>query len=226
MLLKQLTGFVICNKSIQGLQIQKIPKIVLMIEDEVGMEEMEKMSNSCFLERAKNIIKNDLHNSEPVCSYCLKYFKNRINRNRHVKAIHENENKEFTCEICSKEFMSAVAKNYHENVVHSESKPEIKCRVCDAFFSHSIALTRHMKIHEKEPKEYKCWKCEKVFRRKDTLQKHKRMVHRLFSLKVDMAESFKDQSNQFKCKCCDKIFTGPKGKTDLVTHLNKKSAKV
>ena len=121
MLLKQLTGFVICNKSIQGLQIQKIPKIVLMIEDEVGMEEMEKMSNSCFLERAKNIIKNDLHNSEPVCSYCLKYFKNRINRNRHVKAIHENENKEFTCEICSKEFMSAVAKNYHENVVHSES---------------------------------------------------------------------------------------------------------
>ena len=54
--------------------------------------------------------------------------------------------------------------------------------------AHSIALTRHMKIHEEEPKEYKCCKCEKVFRRKDTLQRHKKMVHRLVSLKVDMAD--------------------------------------
>ena len=65
--------------------------------------------------------------------------------------------------------MSAVAKNYHEDVVHSESKPEIKCEVCDVVLGHAISLTRHMKNHKEEPKEYQCWKCEKVFGRKDNL---------------------------------------------------------
>jgi hypothetical protein len=213
---------ILYNASIEGLKCKKIPKIVLMIEDEIGMEEMEKMSKSCFLERAKKIIKSDLHNSDPYCCYCLKTFENRVNRNLHVKAIHEKEEKKFSCKICKTSFMSAVAKNYHEDVVHSESKPEIKCEVCDVVLGHAISLTRHMKNHKEEPKEYQCWKCEKVFGRKDNLQKHKVMVHKLHRMKVDMAESFKEKENQFKCKSCDQIFSGPKGETNLVTHLTKK----
>ena len=35
---------ILYNASIEGLKCKQIPKIVLMIEDEIGMEEMEKMS--------------------------------------------------------------------------------------------------------------------------------------------------------------------------------------
>ena len=60
---------------------------------------------------------------------------------------------------------------------------------------------------------------------KDTLQKHKRMVHKLVGMKVNMAESFKEDKNHFKCKSCGQVFSGPAGKKNLVTHLSKKYKK-
>lgn len=210
------------DASIEGLKPSKIPKIVKMIEDEIGIEELENISNDGFLERAENIIKNDLHNSDPYCWYCLKTFENRLNRNLHVKAIHEKKDKKYSCEICQKSFMSIVAKNYHIDVCHSDSSIELKCEVCGVVLGHSISLKRHMMKHGKDPKEYQCYECDKLFRRKDTLQKHKIMVHKLVSMKVGMAESFEESENQFECKSCGQIFSGPRGKTKLVTHLTKK----
>ena len=167
------------ESNIEGLENSKISKVVQMIKDEIGMGNLKSISNHDFLQRARDIIENDLQNSDPFCRYCLKTFENRINRNFHVKVIHEEQKyKKFSCKICNKHFMSKVAKNYHKDVCHSKSSTEIECEVCGELLGHTISLKRHMKKHEKEPKEYECPECEKVFKRKDSLQKHKRIVHR------------------------------------------------
>ena len=212
----------LCDSNIEGLKPSKVPKIVQMIADEIGMEELGKISHNDFIHRAENIIKNNLHNSDPYCWYCLKTFENRINRNLHVQAIHEKKNKKYSCEICQKSFMSTVAKNYHNDVCHSDSSIELKCEICGVVLGHSNSFKRHMMKHETEPKEYQCYECGKLFRRKDTLKKHKVMVHKLHRMKVDMAESFQENKNQFDCKSCGQIFLGPRGKENLLTHLSKK----
>ena len=79
-----------------------------------------------------------------------------------------------------------------------------------------------MKKHETEPKEFQCPECDRGFKRKDSLKRHKRIVHRLVSIKVGMVDAFKDGENQFKSKSCAKVFQGPKGKRNLIMHLTKK----
>jgi len=211
---------------IKGLKPSKFPKVVKMILDELGKEELQIISNDAFLERVGKIVENDLHNSDPFCWYCLQSFENRINRNLHVKAMHGNNDKKYMCEVCQKSFMSEAAKNYHKDVCHSESSIKLKCELCGVVLGHSISFKRHMTVkHGKEPKEYQCYECDKSFKRKDLLKKHKRLVHKLHRMKVDMAASFEENENQFDCKSCGESFSGSRGEENLVTHLTKKCRK-
>lgn len=47
----------LCDSNIEGLKPSKVPKIVQMIADEIGMEELGKISHNGFIHRAENIIK-------------------------------------------------------------------------------------------------------------------------------------------------------------------------
>ena len=73
--------------------------------------------------------------------------------------------------------------------------------------------------------ERRRWRTHTLGPIKETLQTHKIMVHELVGMKVNMAESFKEDKNHFKCKSCGQVFSGPAGKKNLVTHLSKKYKK-
>jgi len=211
------------DSNIKGLQNSKISKIVTMISDEIGLDNLQTISESDFLQKAKTFIKNDLHNSNPFCWYCLKTFKHRMNRNLHVQVMHEKKkDKTYRCELCKKTFMSKTAQIYHRGVSHSKSRPKVECEVCGEILSHLVSLQRHMKKHETVPKEFQCPECDKSFKRKDSLQRHIRIVHRLFTFKVGLVNTFKDGENQFKCKSCAKVFQGPNGENNFVKHLTER----
>jgi hypothetical protein len=159
----------------------------------------------------------------PFCPYCLRTFAKRKNRNLHVKVIHEQKtDKSFYCKVCKKNFMSKVALTYHKDVCHSESSCKVSCEVCGQIIGHSVSLKRHMMSHEDKQKEYKCNECESVFTRKDNLQLHKKKIHGLVSIKVEMVEVFRGEGDKFKCQICHEVFAGPKGDQKLIAHLARK----
>ena len=66
----------------------------------------------------------------------------------------------------------------------------------------------HMKKHHQNDSQvYKCSKCEKKFDRKDTMFKHEKNVHGLYSIHFSAAAlALQVNSEEWKCKMCHKSF--------------------
>ena len=55
-------------------------------------------------------------------------------------------------------------------------KPKFSCEYCGKLFIHLSKLKRHLPQHTDE-RAFKCDICEKSFKRKDTMQEHRMVVH-------------------------------------------------
>ena len=161
-----------------------------------------------------------MKNQDPFCTFCLKKFINPEDCRKHIKMIHEKaEEGKFCCKFCNKSYMSKIALEYHFDIMHGTKDHKVKCMICGTTFGHTISWNRHMKIHSEKTKVHKCKMCPKEFNRKDILTLHVKVVHHLVDYEVDMAKIFRHDSESFKCKICDKIFTGDDADTKLSDHL-------
>ena len=132
------------SEKIEGKDGYAICKI---IRDENRPEGFKNISDDVFLEKAKFILKHNIHKKDPFCSVCLKMFKNSKDKINHVKLLHEkSEEKKFACQLCSKSFMSQTSYDYHLDVSHKLGDSGIKCKVCEKTFQHSVTLKRHMTL--------------------------------------------------------------------------------
>jgi len=202
----------------------KACKVVKMIEDEYGVDGLEKMSEAAFLEKAKFILKHKIDSQPPFCSYCLKTFVNIKDRNNHVKMLHENSvMKAKACPFCKKTFMCKTSLKYHVKVSHSASGNEVKCKLCDTTFRHALSLKRHIKsIHSEDSEKYQCEDCDKIFRRNDYLTVHRRIVHKTVKVSVDMVNTLQEEDGSFKCKICGEVFKGDNADDDIIEHIARK----
>jgi hypothetical protein len=182
------------------------------------------MSEVSFLDKAKFIIKHNIHNQAPFCSFCLTTLNNSRDRNNHVKMIHENQVEgKIICQFCQKSFMSKTAIKYHVDILHSVSSSKVNCKLCNETFQHVMSLKRHMKSqHKKNPEMYQCVDCQKEFKRNDYLTVHTSLVHNAVNVAVNMVETLRQDDGSYKCKDCGEVFLGNEADKNVVAHLMKK----
>ena len=107
-------------KQIHKLNDSEARKVFKIVKSEAWGKDLKDMSNGEFLDKAKFVVENNLHMQSPFCSYCLRSFQNKKDRNNHVKMIHENETEgKFLCELCEKSYMSRTALKNHIDVSHA-----------------------------------------------------------------------------------------------------------
>ena len=150
------------------------------------------------------------------CKKCGKIYTNSTALKYHL-GKHE-ESKELKCEVCNKTFVSQNGLNSHKEIAHTSETEKFKkyiCETCDDAFTTSSHLARHQKIKHyksnanrdyaecfKNVDEFECDQCEKVFKRKDVLKRHKQTVH--------------ETSLDLQCSSCEKSF---KRRDKLTKHI-------
>ena len=102
-------------------------------------------------------------NIQKQCADCGKGFNNPFRLKKHNREYHQKN--ESTCNICDRKFHTAYILKRHIGNVHTVEK----CYVCDKGVAKGV-LARHMKTHMES--KFECDKCENVYTRKDSLQKH------------------------------------------------------
>ena len=197
--------------------------IIRVIKTENGGN-LQNMTEDKFLEKAKYVEANKIHEEPPFCTICFQGFESRNNLDLHIANIHkEDAGKRISCKFCGKSYMTTISLKYHIDTCHSETSPKVKCEVCDIEFSHSTTLKRHMKTHDKNPITFKCFECQKVFARKDKLTSHKNSVHRIVNKNLHMIPKLlKKDSKSFQCNVCDKVFEGSDAELTLQLHVSSK----
>ena len=201
-------------------------RIVSMIESENGEDGLKDMTEEMFLKKAYEYHNSGLHRKDPFCSFCLRTFQNWNERNNHVKMIHlEVKEGKFNCQLCEKSFMSKSALKYHSDTKHPAENYDIKCLVCGARYSHEISLKRHLKIHDETITLHRCNECQKEFHRKDILNKHMKNVHKKVPYDVKMVKLFQIENEAYKCKICNKIYSGENADRELSSHLINKCSR-
>ena len=130
------------------------------------------------------------------CDICDLSFLRKLSLTEHVSLVHENK-KSFKCDICGARFREYSHMKTHIAFLHEDRKcdtckvgfvsqiefnahmishenPNGKtCIICHSSFSSRYNLLNHMILVHKEIKLFKCDVCEKRFKRKEDLQKHK-----------------------------------------------------
>lgn len=102
------------------------------------------------------------------CTACDRSFSDNSLLNIHVRRFHLQE-KNYKCTDCGKAFFRNVDLKKHM-LVHTGAK-NFKCEICSKFFSTNYIRGQHMKIHNND-KRYKCTLCNKAFVQKPHLKKH------------------------------------------------------
>lgn len=132
------------------------------------------------------------------CDTCGKTFKMKIDLKRHQKR--EKKDLKFKCSLCDKQYESVGALQDHEGSHHGGSKGGgHRCDVCNKVFKHKPNLYRHKKIHSGE--KFTCVVCSAEFPTRRYLFDH---------LKSH------DPSDQKKCMRCFKLF---KNRKCLLQHI-------
>ena len=98
---------------------------------------------------------------------------------QHKERIHKND--KFTCDQCEYQAMSKTHLNRHIESVHKQPQPQHKCSKCDYKSPSKAVMIQHNEIiHKKQhcvSKRIRCGNCEKKFNKRETYEKHMRLIH-------------------------------------------------
>lgn len=139
-------------------------------------------------------------------------IKNEIkHESNDVGDITSNSYDNFECsQVCSSDFDHVVeSKTDCEikegiNKKNNEKDTECQCPVCGRFCENNSTLVKHVRIHTDE-KPYQCLSCDKKYKDKGSLKRHKDRNHHP-----------QKRSRDFICESCGKAFFS---KNDVKIHL-------
>ena len=125
---------------------------------------------------AENIIE------EPwICNSCGNEFNSQKKLINHMREIHENSKEPIMVQIRSRDF--TVEMTHHD--VSKSSEREFKCDVCQMAFNHAGTLHTHkLRKHPKNPRNWLCDYCGKIFNCRKNRRDHIREVHEKLKLRV------------------------------------------
>jgi KRAB domain-containing zinc finger protein len=119
-------------------------------------------------------MRNMFEKNKVKCGICNKGFTSTASKNKHIRAVHENE-RPFECSQCDKTFTRGEHVRNHMKSIHSKEKP-FACTLCELSFKRPDGLKTHLKTHQKREKTVKCKVCEESFYTNATLVTHE-LVH-------------------------------------------------
>ena len=155
-----------------------------------------------FLTKAKLDIHLKIVHQKSIhfsCQFCDRSFLLRIQLKNHQMKEHSNQKKElisnlksvhekpilFMCQYCEKSFESEFMLKRHLNCLNqcnlkrSLNNQKFFCMECGCDFATKAKLQIHMKSVHLKPKPilFKCKYCEKIFKGRFHLKRHKKKVH-------------------------------------------------
>ena len=77
-------------------------------------------------------------------------------------------------------------------------------------------------MHSEDPEIYQCEEYYKTLKRNDYLTVHRKLVHKTVKVSTDMVNTLNQDDVSFKCKICDKVFTGDNADDDIIKHVVRK----
>lgn len=108
------------------------------------------------------------------CDLCEKAYRTKGTLDAHVVTKHTDQT--FPCDVCQKEFDSQKSAYHHKRRVHAPDE-KIECSICKALVK-PLNLRRHMQYtHVNGDVSYECDLCDKTYRRKSNLKRHKDTRH-------------------------------------------------
>jgi hypothetical protein len=162
------------------------------IKDKMDMVIECNICNKKVKKRSMYDHKRNLHSEKTYkwkCDLCCITFKHEKIYKRHLEKEFHNRKQRFT-DIDDDELKEKILELLKYNTSNIEDIEKcFKCNICNDFFSTQHLLELHNISHDES---LNCSKCDKNFKRKDTLQRHFRNVH---------------GDNKIKCKLCKKEMT-------------------
>ena len=87
-----------------------------------------------------------------------------------------NEQPAFVCNTCGKPFATKSGMSKHEKKIHGRAEDLLDCQLCDKKFVNTSSLRMHMTNHT-DSRPHVCSVCDKSYKHKETLIKHKLAHH-------------------------------------------------
>ena len=117
-----------------------------------------------------------------TCEVCLKEFKDKYARVKHIATVHTGQPQKFKCDHCTKSYSNANALKYHIAKKHQESVQKYPCDLCELQFATPATMIRHKKnIHEHVDcdnfEKLTCDICSQVFSSLSSMKRHHRELH-------------------------------------------------
>ena len=106
---------------------------------------------------------------EYKCDHCGKILSDKYVLEKHLKN-HSDSRKKYPCDICGKDYSDKNVLKKHKAFVHNGVTKLQTCSICKDQFKY---LEHHMKVHSQNI-TFSCDTCGKSFRRKNTLNTHKK----------------------------------------------------
>ena len=106
----------------------------------------------------------------PTCPECKKTFSQWRVMNKHRKIVHMGE--KITCPTCHKTYHDAQSLKKHIEAVHTKIK-----RVCPLCGATVTSLSGHMNAVHADNRKFACPNCDKRFKSKYDLSRHRDNVH-------------------------------------------------
>lgn len=189
----------------------------------VGKEQSDSCSMLC----------EECCNNQYSCQHCqqkykLFYFlamhdckKSFAKNMEEIKAVDFRKfHGKLTCHLCQKEF--DCRKNLCSHYQLHSSDTRYQCDICWRYYKDVSKLRKHKRVVHTEKRKYECTHCGLRYKEKDTLNRHKKTCDLTCTKKSDaeksgdgdqsgerkedQSEKTGDQSNEFLCKKCLKVF--------------------
>ena len=160
------------------------------------------------------------------CNICQRQFKTKNGLKSHIENDH-NSKDPFQCLTCNKVYQNRNELKRH-SMLEGHSYPKRRetetrvnkdeqCQVC--FKKVGLgSMQRHMeKYHSEKSRTWICDECGRSFKRKDSLFRHRKIVHNFHMRSLTAVEKLYDEDNMiYKCPECKRTFDD---KEDAIDHI-------
>ena len=132
---------------------------------------------------------SQIHETEPIsCAFCSAKLRGKRSYENHLKSMHSESSEDgifrnHKCNLCHKSFKRKDTMTKHKEKVHINEL--IKCEFCHLEIKGSKEMKRHLdRMHIDQNRHHECDICDKVYRRKQHLRRHKFNKHKIDDNKI------------------------------------------